>query len=72
MFCAETKIAHNKKIQLEGVCLYPILNHPGWNDDRHCQNGLWDYADENGNRKIYQPLADEIMSQINIFKAHQP
>ena len=69
--CAETKIAHNKKIQLEGVCLSPILNHPGWNDDRHCQNGLWDYADENGNRKIYQPLADEIMSQINIFKAHQ-
>ncbi len=27
-------------VPLEGVCLYPILNHPGWDDDRDCQNGL--------------------------------
>jgi hypothetical protein len=23
-----------------GVCLYPILDHPGWDDDRVCRNGL--------------------------------
>lgn len=23
-----------------GVCFYPILDHPGWDDDRHCENGL--------------------------------
>jgi glycosyltransferase involved in cell wall biosynthesis len=27
-------------VPLEGVCLYPVLNHPGWDDDRDCQNGL--------------------------------
>ncbi len=58
--CEQTKIAESRGVPVEGICLYPILNHPGWDDDRHCYNGLWDYADETGNREIYQPLADEI------------
>lgn len=47
-------------VPVEGICLYPIVNHPGWDDDRHCHNGLWDYADETGGREIYRPLAEEI------------
>ena len=35
---------------VEGVCLYPVVNHPGWDDDRHCHNGLWDYPDARGER----------------------
>ncbi|MET0270503.1 MAG: glycosyltransferase [Sphingomonas sp.] len=27
-------------VPVEGVCLYPILDHPGWDDDRYCPNGL--------------------------------
>lgn len=42
------------------VCLYPIVNHPGWEDERHCHNGLWDYCNENDDREIYEPLAREI------------
>ena len=56
----ETKAAKGLKIPLEGLCLYPIVNHPGWEDSRHCHNGLWDYADENGERQIYEPLAAAI------------
>ena len=44
-------------VPIHGICLYPILNHPGWDDDRHCHNGLWDYADASGHREIYPPLA---------------
>ena len=47
--------------------LYPIVNHPGWVDDRHCHNGLWDYADENGVREIYEPLAMELARQQTDF-----
>ena len=54
-------------VQVEGICLYPIVNHPGWDDDRHCHNGLWDYPDENGRREIYQPLADEVQRQREEF-----
>jgi hypothetical protein len=51
-----------------GVCLYPVVNHPGWDDDRHCYNGLWDYADANGEREIYDPLARELQSQQRLLE----
>ncbi|MDQ6786600.1 MAG: beta-glucosidase [Acidobacteriota bacterium] len=60
----EVETAETKGIPIEGICLYPIVNHPGWDDERHCHNGLWDYPDEFGNREIYQPLADEIKRQL--------
>jgi hypothetical protein len=59
----EVRAAVASGVPVQGICLYPILNHPGWDDDRHCYNGLWDYAHLNGNREIYQPLADELERQ---------
>lgn len=62
--CEESRIAKEKGVPLQGVCLYPIANHPGWDDERHCCNGLWDYADEKGHREAHQPLAEELKKQI--------
>jgi len=59
----EVLAARNAGAHIEGICLYPIINHPGWDDERHCHNGLWDYANERGEREIYQPLADELRRQ---------
>jgi beta-glucosidase/6-phospho-beta-glucosidase/beta-galactosidase len=56
----ETKEAISRGVPLHGLCLYPIVNHPGWEDSRHCHNGLWDYADDAGYRPIHEPLADAI------------
>ncbi len=56
----ECRAASEKGVEIRGICLYPILNHPGWVDDRHCHNGLWDYANEQGEREIFLPLADEV------------
>ena len=61
--CEQTTMARSAGIDVNGVCLYPIVNHPGWADDRHCHNGLWDYADDTGTREIYEPLAAEIAYQ---------
>lgn len=63
---AECRTAVEKGVPLQGICLYPILNHPGWDDDRHCHNGLFDYAGADGRRPIYHPLADEIIKQEQI------
>lgn len=52
----ECSIAQSEGVDLQGICLYPIVDHPGWEDDRHCPNGLWGYADDDGNREIYEPL----------------
>lgn len=63
----EVRAAISAGVDVQGICLYPILNHPGWDDERHCHNGLWDYADERGARAIYQPLADELDRQQALF-----
>jgi hypothetical protein len=46
-----------------GVCVFPIVNFPGWDDDRHCMNGLWDYADETGHRDVDAALLKELLVQ---------
>lgn len=66
-------------VPVGGVCLYPIVNHPGWDDGRHCHNGLWDYCNTSGEREIYKPLAAELSRQqtrLHVFQlehqaAHQ-
>jgi hypothetical protein len=66
--CNEARAAILKGVPLHAICLYPILNHPGWLDGRHCYNGLWDYADNEGHRKIYAPLAAELRRWRNVFE----
>ena len=63
----EVMAAMRNGVQIEGICLYPICNHPGWVDDRHCHNGLWDYSDNDGNREVYEPLALELAVQQEQF-----
>ncbi|MDQ3322382.1 MAG: beta-glucosidase [Acidobacteriota bacterium] len=62
--CEEAETARENGVPVEGICLYPIVNHPGWDDERHCHNGLWCYADQLGSREIYEPLAVEVKRQI--------
>jgi hypothetical protein len=59
--CREVSAAIDAGVPMNGICLYPILNHPGWEDNRHCFNGLFDYADDEGRRQIYKPLAQAIL-----------
>ena len=61
--CDEVVTAIQSGIPIEGICLYPIVNHPGWDDERHCHNGLWDYCNECGEREVYSPLAEELARQ---------
>ena len=62
--------ALDEGVQVEGICLYPILNFPWWDDEVHLHNGLWDRADSRGDRTIYEPLAKELARQSSIFEAY--
>lgn len=66
--CNEVFAAIAAGIPVEGICLYPVLNHPGWDDDRHCHNGLLDYGQAAGKRAVYEPLAREIERQRGIIR----
>ena len=63
----EARAASAAGVELEGLCLYPIIDYPGWGDDRHCYSGLWGYADDEGRREIYEPLAEELAHQQTLW-----
>jgi len=54
-------------VPVHGICWYPILNHPGWVDNRHCHNGMWDYCDESGRRPLVVPVAHEWIRQQVLY-----
>ena len=64
----EVLAARRAGVPVEGICLYPVLNYPGWDDDRHCQSGLWGYPDPAGDREIHLPFARELASQMELFR----
>jgi beta-glucosidase/6-phospho-beta-glucosidase/beta-galactosidase len=53
-----------KTVPIHGICWYPIVNTLHWDTGRYCPNGLWDLATGDGDRKLYQPLADEMLKLI--------
>ncbi|HEY9216536.1 MAG TPA: hypothetical protein VIO94_00695, partial [Phenylobacterium sp.] len=42
----EVEQAREAGVPVQGVCLYPIANYPGWNDARICPTGLLGAPDE--------------------------
>ena len=64
---AEVRAARRIGVPVEGLCLYPIADHPGWDNDRHCPNGLLSLEPNPAGRLAHGPLADELQRQQQIF-----
>jgi beta-glucosidase/6-phospho-beta-glucosidase/beta-galactosidase len=60
VIAAEVAAARAAGVPVEGLCLYPVTDYPGWDDDRHCPTGLFGYADPAGARPLHAPLAAEV------------
>lgn len=67
--CDEVRAARARGVSVGGICLYPIISHLGWDDDRHCQNGLFEGHAADGPRNVYEPLAEELQAQAAHFNA---
>jgi hypothetical protein len=65
----EVQAARREGVPVHGICLYPILNYPGWDDDRHCHSGLWGYPGPRGEREVCDPLAQELVRQMELFRS---
>ena len=63
----EVRAALAAGIPVEGICLYPIVDYPGWTNWRHCEVGLLGPLDERGHRAICLPLAEELRRQQALF-----
>jgi len=64
---AEVRAALDRGLPIEGICLYPILDYPGWENDRPCECGLFSIPDEAGRRTLCEPLAEELRYQQGKF-----
>jgi hypothetical protein len=49
-------LALARGVAIQGLCWYPYLDYPGWDDSRYCPTGLFGYADGEGGRAAYHPL----------------
>jgi len=54
---------------VEGLCIYPITDYPGWEDERHCPTGLLGSVGPDGHRPVYGPLAQELAAQQGLSQS---
>jgi hypothetical protein len=61
----EVRTALRRGIPIEGLCIYPIMDYPGWNDDRHCPAGLirldQDYRDRSVDPEMVLAIEEQAM-----------
>ena len=48
----EVAWAQAQGADVQGVCLYPVMDYPGWTDERHCPCGLIEVAPGWGQRTL--------------------
>lgn len=68
--CTEVAHALEAGIPVAGICWYPILNYPGWDDDRLCKVGLLSEPDESGTRRVAHELATELQRQQALLQSN--
>ena len=69
----EVAAARQGGVPLAGICLYPVLDYPGWDNDRLCKAGLLSMPDRNGFRQVDPGLAAELrVQQAMIRTARRP
>ena len=60
---AEVRAAESNLVKVDGLCLYPVLDHPGWDDDRECPNGLFS-GFSGAPRAVYSPYLRALETEM--------
>ena len=67
--CAEVRQAIRHGVPVLGICLYPVMDYLGWDDDRHCPVGLIEVEPGWSKRSVRMELAAELEAQQRFFEA---
>jgi beta-glucosidase/6-phospho-beta-glucosidase/beta-galactosidase len=62
---SEVREAERHGVPLLGVCLYPVLDYPGWENERHCRVGLLGLPDQHGKRPVCERTATELRQRAH-------
>jgi beta-glucosidase/6-phospho-beta-glucosidase/beta-galactosidase len=60
---AEVREALGRGVPVEGICLYPVLDYPGWENGRTCDVGLLGAVEGSGARRVCRRTALELRDQ---------
>jgi hypothetical protein len=63
----EVRAALRAGVPVEGICLYPVMDYPGWKDDRHCRCGLIRAERDWQTRAVDRELVDQIAEERMLF-----
>jgi hypothetical protein len=65
----EACVARAVGVPLEGICIYPIIDRPDWDDPEHWHNsGLWDLRRSAGGRLERVPC-DDYLAELRAARA---
>ncbi len=68
---AEVRQAQRLGTPVIGMCLYPVMDYPGWDDERHCHCGLIELAADWETRSLRRGLCEELRAQQMIQAQQQ-
>ena len=68
MISTEVRQALRSGVDLQGVCLYPVMDYPGWDDGRHCACGLIRVDDAWQERSLRHDLVRELRLQWKLIE----
>ncbi len=64
---AEVRQAQRLGIPVLGVCLYPVMDYPGWDDERHCPCGLIELSQDWFARRLRTDVCQELAIQQRLL-----
>ena len=68
---ADIRVAATDGVAVEGLCLYPVMDYPGWTDDRHCDCGVIDVAADWTDRSLNAAMAGAVRSAAAGLKSKE-
>jgi beta-glucosidase/6-phospho-beta-glucosidase/beta-galactosidase len=68
MISSEARMALRAGVDLRGICLYPVMDYPGWENNRHCECGLIALDSKFETRTLRQDMAAELMLETQMIE----
>jgi hypothetical protein len=64
----EVRRALRLGLPVHGLCLYPVMDYPGWSDERHCRVGLIELDEQYRERKRDRELLLALQEEMALFE----
>ncbi len=66
---SEVRGALRAGVPVLGICLYPVMDYPGWVDDRHCACGVIEASEGWRRRSIRREMAERLEDEAESCRA---